>query len=78
MLENSAEILNEKQTATELGVKVATLRIWSARRKGPPRIKVGRKLFYRRETLLAWLASREGVYGAQDKKPKHKLRSTRK
>ncbi len=51
--------LSEKQTAEFLGTKVSTLRNWSALRKGPPRIKVGRKAMYRREALVTWLQSRE-------------------
>ena len=46
--------LSESETAEVLGVKTASLRNWSASRKGPPRIKIGRKIFYRREALVAW------------------------
>lgn len=56
--------LTEKQTADFLGTKVSTLRNWSALRKGPPRIKVGRTAMYRREALVGWLESRERHHDA--------------
>lgn len=53
------EFLTESQVSEILGLKAATLRNWSAARKGPPRISVGRKILYRRAALVAWLESRE-------------------
>jgi DNA-binding transcriptional MerR regulator len=49
----------ESETAEKLGVAVHTLRVWACRRKGPPRTKVGRSLFYRANSLHAWLAGHE-------------------
>jgi predicted DNA-binding transcriptional regulator AlpA len=51
--------LSEPKTAELLGVKVASLRNWSAARKGPPRTKIGRRLFYRRDSLVAWMEAQE-------------------
>ena len=51
--------LDEGATAGRLGVSVATLRSWSARRKGPPRTVVGRRPLYREEALRKWLLSKE-------------------
>lgn len=53
---------SEKDTAEMLGLKVSTLRNWGAQRKGPPRIRIGRKLFYRREALLDWMKSQERTH----------------
>ncbi len=53
------EYLEEAETATALGRKVNTLRVWSVRRKGPPRIKVGRKVFYKKSSLKTYLDSQE-------------------
>lgn len=53
MLES--EFLSEDQVAVMLSVKPATLRNWGAMRKGPPRIKVGRTIMYRRAALVSWL-----------------------
>lgn len=54
------EFLSEAEAASLLGTKPTTLRVWwSTARKGPPRIKVGRKVIYRREALYEWLRSQE-------------------
>ena len=50
----------EIEIAEFLGVEVFTLRTWASRRKGPGgRVKVGKKIYYRREAVLEWLASKE-------------------
>ena len=49
----------EAATAASLGVKVQTLRKWAVQRKGPPRVKVGKRVFYRPEAVQAWLAAQE-------------------
>ena len=51
--------LTEEATAAMLDVEIATLRSWSARRKGPPRTVVGRRPLYREEALRKWLLSKE-------------------
>ena len=56
----AAPYATEIEIADFLGVEVLTLRTWASRRKGPGgRVKVGRKIFYRRESVLGWLASKE-------------------
>lgn len=40
----------ESETAKKLGTATQTLRVWACRRKGPPRTKVGRKIFYKEES----------------------------
>ena len=49
----------EVATAGLLGVKVQTLRKWAVQRRGPPRVKVGKRVFYRPEAVRAWLAKQE-------------------
>ncbi len=49
----------EAETAAQLGIKVQTLRKWAVHRKGPPRVKVGKRVFYRPEAVQAWLAAQE-------------------
>lgn len=49
----------EAATAADLGVKVQTLRKWAVQRKGPPRVKIGKRVFYRPEAIQAWLAAQE-------------------
>ena len=47
------------QLANELRVTKRTLSRWEAHRIGPPRIKVGRQILFRRESVDAWLEPRE-------------------
>lgn len=51
--------LGEAEVARLLGVAIATLRSWAARRTGPPRVCVGRRPIYRETSLYAWLEGRE-------------------
>lgn len=55
-------LLTEAQTAEALGVQAATLRNWGSRRQGPPRIRIGKKIFYRYDAINAWIQSRESNY----------------
>ncbi len=45
--------------ALELGVSVDTLRRWEARRTGPPCVRAGRKVYYRRDAVQDWLEDQE-------------------
>lgn len=49
------DYLSEEDAAGILRVEVGTLRAWAARRKGPARCKVGKRVFYRKCTLATWL-----------------------
>jgi predicted DNA-binding transcriptional regulator AlpA len=42
-----------------LGISTRTLARMEVQRIGPPRIKLGKKVLYRRESVLAWLESKE-------------------
>jgi len=59
------DLLTEDQVANQFGLTVATLRNWRSQRRGPRATKVGRRCFYRRASLSAWLISREGAFGAE-------------
>ena len=50
---------SEQECADQLGVAVPTLRTWSARRKGPPRVTYRRMVIYRIVSVMAWLERRE-------------------
>jgi predicted DNA-binding transcriptional regulator AlpA len=41
------------------GVTARTAWRWQNRRTGPPRIMLGRKLYYRRSSVDSWLKQRE-------------------
>jgi predicted DNA-binding transcriptional regulator AlpA len=45
--------------ALELGLTVDTLRRWEARRTGPPCVRAGRKVYYRRTAVEEWLEEQE-------------------
>ena len=45
--------------ALELDLTVDTLRRWEARRVGPPCVRAGRKIYYRREAVQEWLQQQE-------------------
>jgi predicted DNA-binding transcriptional regulator AlpA len=51
--------LDAKQLATELHVHLVTIWKWRQRREGPPAVRVGKRLMYRRASVEKWLASRE-------------------
>jgi predicted DNA-binding transcriptional regulator AlpA len=53
------EYLTDKQTADFLGVHPRTLYRRYLERPGPPRIEMGRKILYKRSSVIAWLDSRE-------------------
>jgi hypothetical protein len=54
-----ADWIGRDQLAQELMVTADTLSRWEARREGPPCMRVGRKVFYRRTSVEQWLLSRE-------------------
>lgn len=54
-----ADWISRNQLAVELSVTPDTLGRWDARREGPPCTRIGRKVFYRRSSVEAWLLSRE-------------------
>jgi predicted DNA-binding transcriptional regulator AlpA len=58
-MSSTTDLLSEVDTALILGLRVPTLRKWSVWRKGPPRVKIGKSVFYRRTSLEAWIAAQE-------------------
>jgi len=54
-----ALLISEYQLASSLGVSLRTVRRWHTERRGPRRVKLGRGVYYRRETVLKWIAERE-------------------
>ena len=51
--------ISRTDLARELGVREETLRRWADARRGPPFVKAGRKILYRRTTVLEWLEKQE-------------------
>jgi Helix-turn-helix domain len=54
-----ADFLDEEETAAELQVRRRTLRLWRQLGAGPAWIKVGRRVYCNRHSLISWLASCE-------------------
>src|SRR5215472_5610443 len=52
-------LITETDLARQLNRSVRTLQRLAAARSGPPRIKVGRLIFYRIDSVCAWLAQQE-------------------
>lgn len=53
-----SRFIDERQLCADLGISSVTATKWRARAEGPPFIKVGRLVRYRRADVDAWLASR--------------------
>jgi hypothetical protein len=54
-------LLTRTEVAVLLDVTPRTLRRWERSRKGPPSLKIGRAVFYRREAFEAWLQGLEAA-----------------
>ncbi len=54
----AAEMLTSRQAAVHLGCEYGTMEVWRAKRRGPPYVKVGRLVRYRRQDLDRWLKDR--------------------
>ena len=63
-----ADWIGRDQLAQELRITADTLARWEARREGPPCMRVGRKVFYRRTSVEQWLLSREQGQPVQPRK----------
>lgn len=53
------DLLSEAEYAAARGVTIRTIYRERALRLGPPFIKMGRKIFYRPESIEAWLLAQE-------------------
>ena len=53
------DLIAETEYAAQRGVSLRTVQRERAQRMGPPYIKLGRKIFYRKEAIEAWLLAQE-------------------
>jgi hypothetical protein len=51
--------ISREDLANELGRSVRTLDRWHQERLGPPRIKIGKLIVYRKTAVLDWLNNNE-------------------
>lgn len=54
-------LLDERETAAFLKISVRTLQDWRLSQAGPPFIRVGRNVRYRRSDIMGWIEDR--TYG---------------
>lgn len=62
-----AGYLTPTNLAQALGVSERTVARWHRFREGPPRVEIGRKVFYRLESVNAWIASCERTEARADR-----------
>ncbi|WP_379541566.1 helix-turn-helix transcriptional regulator [Novosphingobium pokkalii] len=55
--------MTSQEVCSLLGISRRTLHRWRRLRKGPPAIKVGRAVVYRREAVERWLVAQESDAG---------------
>ncbi len=53
------EWISREDLAEQLALTTDTLARWATLSIGPPRIKVGRRVFYRKSSVEKWLKGRE-------------------
>jgi predicted DNA-binding transcriptional regulator AlpA len=53
------ELLVPAEVSEMLRTPVKTLAYWRAEGRGPAHIPIGRRVLYRRSTVLAWVAEQE-------------------
>lgn len=54
-LRDTETLLAEVYAAELLGLSSRTLQAWRSRNEGPPYVRVGRAIRYRRQDLLNWV-----------------------
>ena len=57
-----ADWISRERLARALGLTADTLSRWEARRLGPPSTRIGRKTFYRRAAVDAWIRAQEQAH----------------
>jgi predicted DNA-binding transcriptional regulator AlpA len=68
-----AGYLSRAQLAKHLGLSTDTIARWETLGKGPPRVRIGARCYYRRAAVEEWLLARETGAGA-DREPVRRAR----
>lgn len=58
---DDGDLIRAADVAVWLDVTTQTLSRWNRARKGPPRVKLGRTIFYRASAVRQWLMMMEQV-----------------
>jgi predicted DNA-binding transcriptional regulator AlpA len=53
------DYISPAQLAEELGISERTVHRWHALRQGPPRVLLGRRPYYKRASVAAWIERQE-------------------
>jgi hypothetical protein len=54
-----SDFLTPEELAGEFNLKVTTLKAWRRKGTGPNHTTIGKKILYRRATVIAWISARE-------------------
>ena len=57
-----------KELAGIIGISADTLKRWETRRIGPPCIRIGRKVLYRRASVQDWISAQEQTRSARTRR----------
>ena len=57
------DLISEHHLARLLSVSLRTVRRWHTERRGPKRTKIGRAVYYRRQSIEEWWRSQEEEAG---------------
>ena len=66
-----SEYMTPEELAGELGICKRTLDRWHAGRTGPPRVTIGRKPLYRRDSVADWIRSKERNFSEVGRSRRH-------
>ena len=61
--------LSKHQLAAELNKSTRTLDRWHLERIGPPRLKLGKSVFYKADSVRTWFEAQERPAGGRGGKP---------
>jgi hypothetical protein len=61
----TADLIPRAAMAQQLGVCPRTLRLWERVGRGPPAIRIGKRIYYRAESARTWLLAQERGTGTR-------------
>jgi predicted DNA-binding transcriptional regulator AlpA len=61
-----AELFNTEELTALLGLTEGTVAMWRRFGEGPPSVKIGARIYYRRSELQTWDGLPESLFGGED------------